>query len=97
MQFKLQIIIIAENGQETTKDITCLERNDLTPVTLGLSLNEGKSILKTLQEVVIEWQMKTYLSQQKSCPLCGNCRKSKGAHHTGFRTVLNKEGQSKIK
>lgn len=88
MQFKLQIIIIAENGQEITKDITCLERNDLTPVTLGLSLNEGKSILKTLQEVVIEWQMKTYLSQQKSCPHCGNHRKSKGAHHTVFRTVF---------
>ena len=38
------------------------------PVTLGLSLAEGKAVLQALQEVVIEWQMHAYLRQQRACP-----------------------------
>ena len=43
------------------QDIACVERHDLTPETFGLSLAEGKAVLQALQEVVVEWQMHTYL------------------------------------
>jgi hypothetical protein len=65
-----------------------VERQDLTPATFGLSLAEGKAVLQGLQEVVVEWQMRTYLQQQRTCPHCGKARRSKGVHHTVFRTVF---------
>jgi hypothetical protein len=65
-----------------------VERQDLTPETFGLSLAEGKAVLQALQEVVVEWQMHAYLQQQRACPHCGKARRSKGVHHTVFRTVF---------
>ena len=83
-----QVVTITDEGQEITQDIACVERQDLTPVTLGLSLAEGKAVLQALQEVVVEWQMQAYLRQQRTCPQCGKTRRRKGLHHTVFRTVF---------
>jgi hypothetical protein len=88
MKVKVQVVTISDDGQETTRDIAGVERHDLTPETLGLSLAEGKAVLQALQEVVVEWQMHTYLQQQHACPHCGKARGSKGVHHTVFRTVF---------
>ena len=88
MKVKVQVVTITDDGQETRKDIACVERYDLTPETFGLSLAEGKAVLQALQEVVVEWQMHTYLQQQHACPHCGKARRSKGVHHTVFRTVF---------
>ncbi len=88
MKVKVQVVTITDDGQETITDIACVERHDLTPETLGLSLAEGKAVLQALQEVMVEWQMHTYLQQQRTCPHCGKMRRSKGVHHTVFRTVF---------
>jgi hypothetical protein len=88
MQVKVQVVTITDEGQEITHEVACVERQDLTPVTLGLSLAEGKAVLQALQEVVVEWQMLAYLGQQRVCPQCGKVRRSKGLHHTVFRTVF---------
>jgi hypothetical protein len=88
MKVKVQVVTITDDGQETTRDVACVERHDLTPETFGLSLAEGKAVLQALQEVVVEWQMHTYLQQQRACPHCGQARRSKGVHHTVFRTVF---------
>jgi hypothetical protein len=88
MQVKVQVVTITDDCQEVTRKVACIERHDLTPVTLGLSLAEGKALLQALQEVVVEWQMHVYLSQQRHCPYCGKLRHSKGVHHTAFRTVF---------
>jgi hypothetical protein len=88
MKVKIQVVTITDDGQETIKDIACVERHDLTPETFGLSLAEVKAVLQVLQEVVVEWQLHTYLQQQRTCPHCGHARRSKGVHHTVFRTVF---------
>jgi hypothetical protein len=88
MKVKVQVVTITDDGEETTRDVACVERQGLTPETLGLSLTEGKAVLQALQEVVVEWQMHMYLQQQRACPHCGKARRSKGVHHTVFRTVF---------
>jgi hypothetical protein len=88
MQVKVQVVTITDEGQEITHEVACMERQDLTPVALGLSLAEGKAVLQALQEVVVEWQMHAYLGQQRVCPQCGKVRRSKGTHHTVFHTVF---------
>ena len=50
----IQVAILGEDGREETFEIACLERTDLKPETLGLTLAEGKRILKDLQQIVVE-------------------------------------------
>jgi hypothetical protein len=54
---KVQVVIIGEDGREETRELACLERTDLKPETLGLTLAEGKMILKGLQQIVVERQV----------------------------------------
>jgi hypothetical protein len=88
MQVTVQVVTITDAGQEITHEVACVERQDLTPVTLGLSLAEGKAVLQALQEVVVAWQMHAYLGQQRVCPQCGKVRRSEGTHHTVFHPVF---------
>jgi len=88
MKIKVQMVMIGEDGKETTRDVVCMERDELTPETLGVSLAEGKTTLKSIQEIFVEWQMDTYLSGQVTCSECGKKRQSKGSHPTVFRTVF---------
>ena len=88
MQVKVQVVIITDDGQEITKEIACVERQELTPVPRGRALAEGKAVLQARQDVVVEWQMHTYLRQQRACPPCGKMRRSQGVPHTVFRTVF---------
>jgi hypothetical protein len=59
----IQVVITTEDGQTETREIACLEREDLTLTTLGLTLADGKAILTALQAVVVERQMATYLGE----------------------------------
>src|SRR5712691_12273160 len=78
MKVTVQVVTRSNDGEESLREVACVERTDLTPTTLGLSLAEGKTILQTLQEVVVEWQMQGYLEQQRHCPQCGNLRQQQG-------------------
>jgi hypothetical protein len=88
MKCTIQVVITTENGQTETREITRLEREDLTPTTLGLTLAEGKALLKALQAVMIEQQMTTYVEMQCACAYCGRRQRSKGSHTTQVRTVF---------
>jgi hypothetical protein len=52
MKYTVHVVITTDNSQTETREIASVEREDLTPTTLGLTLAEGKAILKGLQAVV---------------------------------------------
>ena len=81
MKFKVQVVTLSEDGEEAVQEIGHVERDDLTTATLGLSIDDSKTILQGLQEVVVEWQMNDDLEAQRHCPQCGKLRHRKGAHH----------------
>jgi hypothetical protein len=41
---KLQVVVIGDDGQQETCEITSVDRNDLKPATLGLTLAEGSRV-----------------------------------------------------
>ena len=88
MKFKVQIVTLSDDGEEAVREVACVERDELTPASLGLAIAESKTILQGIQEVVVEWQMTDYLDAQRHCPDCGQLRHSKGSHSTVFRTVF---------
>jgi hypothetical protein len=38
MEVKVQVVPLTNDGQEITREVACVERQDLTPTTLCLSL-----------------------------------------------------------
>ena len=54
MKFKVQVVTLSDNGEEAVRDVGCVERDDLSAASLGLSIDDSKTILQGLQEVVVE-------------------------------------------
>jgi hypothetical protein len=92
--FKLQVVVIGDDGQQETCEITSVERKDLKPATLGLTLAEGKAILKDIQEIVVQRQTAICLESYRECPDCDNPRTGNGYHDLSVRTVF---GHLKVK
>ncbi len=87
MKFKVELTCIVGDGEEI-REVACLERNGVALETLGLTLAEGKAILKTIQEVMVEKPLGAYVEAQRHCPDCGKLRPSKGHHEVTLRTVF---------
>ena len=75
-------------GAHSIFEIACLERTDLKPETLGLTLAEGKRILKDLQQIVVESQVASFPLPARACPGWGRPPCSKGANTPWVRTGL---------
>lgn len=87
MKLKVQLVSVID-GHEEMREVADLEREMLEPETLGLTLAEGKGILKGLQEILVEWQTTMYLESQYHCPNCGKARHSKDSHQITVRTLF---------
>jgi hypothetical protein len=91
MKIKVQVIVESDDGTgEIVQEIAQLERGQMRPEEVGLTLAEAKGLLESLQRTVVEQQIAEYSKQQSSCPLCGNYRLHKGAHGIVYRTVFGK-------
>ena len=91
MKIRVQVIVESDNGiGEIIQDIAQLERGQLRPEQLGLTLTEAKGLLEGLQRTVAERQIAGYSKQQSSCPLCSKQRLHKGAHTVVYRTLFGK-------
>jgi hypothetical protein len=76
MKYTLQVVIMTDDGQTETRELASLERERLSPTTLGLTRAEGKTLLKALQEIVVERQLTAYLATQRPCARCGTLQHS---------------------
>lgn len=70
MKFRVEIVCIDEGGKEHRSIVMELERQGVAMETLGLSLAEGKAILRGVQDRVASQQMAEHLQQQRKCPHC---------------------------
>lgn len=72
MKIKVQVIIESdENKVQIVEEIACLHREELIPETLGITLKEGKDLLKNLQRTMVASQAEEYIEQHKFCRKCG--------------------------
>jgi hypothetical protein len=70
---------------ERTKD-----GDKLTPESLGLTLDEAKSLLAGVQKKLVSEQVANYLSQKSDCPQCHKAFQHKGRHKISFSTLFGK-------
>ena len=69
MRIRVQVLI--ESDQEATpphvEEVACLERDQLSPETLWLRLDEAKQMLVGVQQVMTAQQIEDYVEQQRQC------------------------------
>ena len=78
MNLQIRLVAIADNGQEQVHEIASLQRTELKLETLGLTLAEGKTILREIQRVVVERQVAECLEPYRHCAACGQPQRGKG-------------------
>ncbi|MGH2353351.1 MAG: ISKra4 family transposase, partial [Chloroflexota bacterium] len=90
LQFKLQLVVVAEDGAETTEELLALAKDHERLEHLGLTLAEGKQLLREVQRRVLERQVQTFLATQATCPDCGRERGTKDHKPLDLRTLFGK-------
>jgi hypothetical protein len=91
MQIIVQLRIEADDAASPIViDVAHLQRQQLTPETIGLTLAEGKEVLAHLQTALVTQQVAAYTDQQRACPYCGARQLSKGQHILVLRTLFGK-------
>ncbi len=90
---KITVQLQIEMGDQTTPvvvEVAALQREELTPETVGLRLAEAKALLAQTQEVLVTHQLAAYTDQHRCCPDCGARQHSKGQHTLVLRTLFGK-------
>lgn len=81
-------VIIEDSDQVITKNITSIERTEISPETLGLSLKESKQITSGIQQVMTKHQVTDYIKHYKSCNNCGEKPLNRGYHLLKYKTLF---------
>ena len=91
MKMKSRIVVESDNHDTPiTEEIACIQRGDLAPETLGLTLAEAKELLANVQANMVKEQTTEYVEQQRRCPLCEKVRGKKDHHDMVFRSLFGK-------
>jgi RNA polymerase sigma factor (sigma-70 family) len=88
MHFRIQIVVVTEDGTEHFQEIADLMRSEAKIETMGLTLEESKQVLHNLQQTIIEHQVTAYLEQERPCPQCQKQRQRKDCDTSPFRTLF---------
>ena len=88
MQLKIQMIIKGEHGETKTEDIIALDKSGDKISDIGISLQESKALLKTLQKMIVSHQAEYFTKAHIACPRCQKKRQTKGHHTILFRTLF---------
>jgi len=84
------VTFLTDDGPAQVEEVVCLERGEASLATLGLSLAEGKDILRRLQELVLAHQVQAHLDERRPCPHCHRPRTTKDGGTSPFRTPCGK-------
>ena len=71
MRVRVQIIIEPDDeASPVLEEVACIERDTLTPASLGLTLTEAKEVLSQIQEIMAAQQISSCIAQHECCPHC---------------------------
>ena len=91
MQMKVQLVFENEaGGPPVVQEIAQLQRDELSPANLGLTLAESKALLQNLQSSMVQQQVAVYQQQQIQCPHCQQLRHAKDHRSIVYKTLFGK-------
>jgi len=91
VKVKIMVVIESDNGDtQVIQEVTQIERGDLQPENLGLSLAEAKTLLQNTQRTIVEQQVTRYSKQQELCLHCSQKLLHKDKRTIVYRTLFGK-------
>src|SRR3954468_15644511 len=89
MRIQIQLRIVADDNSVISEgEILHLDKGDDRLEVIGLSFDEAKAALASIQGGVVSAQAASFLARHRSCDLCGSLLLSKGPGRTRFRTAF---------
>ena len=88
MRFTIKLVIEDDCGKTTTGDVININRGVEGSNTVGLTLDESKYILKSLQKNIVLQQCKDVANASRACPHCKKKRKLKDYKTIQYRTLF---------
>ncbi|MBW4688007.1 MAG: hypothetical protein KME40_23675 [Komarekiella atlantica HA4396-MV6] len=65
MKFKIQVVVESESGEtQLIQEVLQIEKGDLQPENLGLTLAQGKQLLLQTQRSIVNQEITLYQKQQ---------------------------------
>ena len=88
LKWKLKLTVERGPGESVEHDVTEWKRAGAVDLaSLGLSLEEGKSILAEIQTQMVAVQVEHYGQARRCCMKCGRRLRNKGHYRSTFRSV----------
>jgi hypothetical protein len=93
VKFKIQVVVESESGEtQLIQEVLQIEKGNLQPENLGLTLAQGKELLLQTQHSIVNQQITEYQKQQELCSHCG-----KKLLHKDKRTITHRTPFGKLK
>lgn len=91
MPIKVKLVFEDDaGGPAVIEEVAQIERDALSPATLGLTLGEAKTVLHGLQRHFVAKQVEDYQQQQLPCPHCQQPRRIKASRPLVYHTLFGK-------
>ena len=89
MRFEIQLRVVTDDGEVVEdQEALTLEKTDTRLEAIGLSLAEGKALLRCLQQRIVTAQAGSFVDRCRRCPDCGRPLRSKGCCSVLFRSAF---------
>ena len=93
MKWTIKLVAEVVAGKRIEHEIAMIERpGEISPANVGLTIEEGKAILESLQNEVVTAQVQQHGVNIRSCPRCGTAFRTKGYYRSTLRSVYGKVG-----
>ena len=91
MKFKVQLVIESESGDtQSIQEVVQIEKGNLQPENLGLTLAQAKELLLQTQRSIASQQIAEYQRQQAACSHCNKKLCHKDQRTIVYRTPFGK-------
>ena len=88
MKFEITLRVTTPDGETEESEIIALDKRHDRHEDTGLSIEEGKALLKSLQHQIVEAQAEAFYAAKSVCQGCRRRLRKKGAHAIRYRTVF---------
>jgi hypothetical protein len=88
MRVKVLLQLIGDDGAASdAMEAAVFEKQTERSEDLGLSIAEGKTLMASVQQQVVDAQIASWAERCRCCDACGRRRHSKGSHPVVFLTL----------
>ena len=88
MKFEITLRVTTPDGELREREVIVLDKEHDRHEDIGLSIEDGKTLLKSLQHEIVEAQADAFCASKSVCHSCRHRLRKKGTHAIRYRSVF---------